>query len=305
MIATNPKPSPHYPVRVPSPALLSELTTLRLGGPASSLEVASTPEEVASVVGAADRDGRGILVLGGGSNLVIADEGVPGPVVRIGVPGVSVTRLSTDAAAVTIGAGEDWDPVVQRLVDEGWSEAAPLSGIPGSTGATPVQNVGAYGTEISEMLVRVTVYDRLSGSLRSIPAEDLELAYRSSKLRGTDRAVVTSVTFRLTQRPVAIRYAELARALGVPVGSSAPAAAVREAVLHLRRGKGMVLDPDDPDTYSVGSFFTNPILSAAALADVDARIRRRLGTDVRYPSYPAPAPPESGWLARSSSRPRG
>jgi UDP-N-acetylmuramate dehydrogenase len=294
VIATNPKPSPHYPVRVPSPALLSELTTLRLGGPASSLEVASTPEEVASVVGAADRDGRGILVLGGGSNLVIADEGVPGPVVRIGVPGVSVTRLSTDAAAVTIGAGEDWDPVVQRLVDEGWSEAAPLSGIPGSTGATPVQNVGAYGTEISEMLVRVTVYDRISGSLRSIPAEDLELAYRSSKLRGTDRAVVTSVTFRLTQRPVTIRYAELARALGIPVGSSAPAAAVREAVLHLRRGKGMVLDPDDPDTYSVGSFFTNPILSAAALADVDARIRRRLGPDVRYPSYPAPALPESG-----------
>ncbi len=296
---------------MPGPALLSELTTLRLGGPAPALATAVTPAEVADAVGEADRAGTGILVLGGGSNLVIADAGVATPVLRIAVPGLEVVpdgrapaghaadagiRVDTetgldsgaDSALVTIGAGENWDEVVERLVADGWSEVAPLSGIPGSTGATPVQNVGAYGTELAEMLVSVDAYDRVAGSPRTLAAADLELGYRSSMLRGTDRAVVTAVTLRLSRRPVTVRYAELARALGVGVGEAVPAADVRRAVLGLRRRKGMVLDPDDPDTYSVGSFFTNPILPAAEAAAVDARIRARLGADVRYPSYPAP-----------------
>ncbi|GAA2018475.1 UDP-N-acetylmuramate dehydrogenase [Nakamurella flavida] len=270
------------------PVRLAELTTLHLGGPAPALHRARTAGQVADLVGAADAAGTGVLVLGGGSNLVVADDGVPCPVVRIEISGYAVAPdpVVPGRDLVTVGAGEDWDALVARTVSDGYGELAPLSGIPGSTGATPVQNVGAYGSEIADTLVSVEVYDRTAHRAAVLTADELQLGYRTSVLRGSERAVVTAVTFALTRDEVPVRYAELARSLGVPLGGTAPAADVRTAVLELRRGKGMVLDDADPDTRSAGSFFTNPILDAERARDADSAIRARLGAEVTYPSYP-------------------
>lgn len=272
---------------MPAPVLLADLTTLGLGGPARSLVEATTPDDVAAAVGDADREGSGVLVLGGGSNLVVADAGVDVPVVRIAVRGMQVEQHA-DHSSVTIGAGENWDDVVAELTAAGFAELAPLSGIPGSAGATPIQNVGAYGTEISQCLTQVSMYDRATGEIRTVPAGELGLGYRTSILRGTDRAVVTAITLRLRRADTQVRYAELARALGVSPGDTVPGSQVREAVLALRRGKGMVLDPSDPDTRSAGSFFTNPILDAEAADKATAAIRGKLGEDVEFPAYPSP-----------------
>lgn len=264
---------------MPAPVVLADLTTLRLGGPAPDFVTAATPDEVAAaVVG-------DVLVLGGGSNLVVSDAGVAVPVVKIAVGGIS-RSADADGTLVTIGAGLNWDDVVDELTADGFAELAPLSGIPGSAGATPVQNVGAYGAEIADFLCNATVFDRSSRSVRTMSASELALGYRSSVLRGTDRAVVLDVTFRLHRGQTAVQYAELARVLGVEPGGVAPAAAVRQAVLELRRGKGMVLDPADPDTTSAGSFFTNALLDDAALASARRAIADRLGADVVVPAYP-------------------
>ncbi|WP_229674660.1 UDP-N-acetylmuramate dehydrogenase [Nakamurella endophytica] len=259
---------------------LADLTTLRLGGPARSLVTVTDEAELADALT------DDALVLGGGSNLVVADAGIDAPVVRIAIPGITQDSGDGDADTVTIGAGENWDEVVQRLVDDGRCGLAPLSGIPGSTGATPVQNVGAYGTEVSDLLVSVRVVDRRTRRAATLPAAELGLGYRTSALRGTGLAVVTAVTFRLPRTPAPVRYAELARALGVQPGEVADERDVREAVLTLRRSKGMVLDPADPDSRSAGSFFTNPILDAAGWAAARDRIAERLG-DVPVPHYPA------------------
>lgn len=282
-----------------TPVRLADLTTLRLGGPAPALLQAHTADDVRRIVGDADLTGSGVLVLGGGSNLVVADAGIDVPVVRIAIRGIRVVPAG-DTALVTVGAGENWDEVVATLTADGFGELAPLSGIPGSTGATPVQNVGAYGTEIAEVLESVTLFDRHSGTTYPVPAADLRLRYRSSTLRGTDAGVITDVTMRLTRGPAVVKYAELARTLGVTPGSTAPAAAVRAAVLDLRRSKGMVLDPDDPDTRSVGSFFTNPILDGAGLARTDRAIRDRLGADATYPRYPVPGEPQAAGRDRAA-----
>lgn len=285
---------------MPTPVRLADLTTLRLGGPAPDLTEAHTADDVRRIVGEADLAGSGVLVLGGGSNLVVADAGIDVPVMRVAIRGIRVVP-SGDAALITIGAGENWDDVVGTLTADGFGELAPLSGIPGSAGATPVQNVGAYGTEIAEVLESVTLFDRHSGTVFRTPAADLRLRYRSSTLRGTGSGVITDLTVRLTRGPVVVKYAELARTLGVTPGAAAPAAAVREAVLGLRRAKGMVLDPDDPDTNSVGSFFTNPILDADGLARTDRAIRDRLGTDAGYPKYPVPEEPERSGRVKLSA----
>ncbi len=289
--------------------LLSDLTTLRLGGPAPDLVTASTANEVASAVGSADRAGSGVLVLGGGSNLVIADAGIDFPVVKIAVQGITIHNNRDGTALVTVGAGEDWDTVVAELTGQGFAELSPLSGIPGSTGATPVQNVGAYGTEIAETLTSVTVYDRTRGEIRELSAADLRMGYRTSILRGTNSAVIVDVTFRLSAHPVRIRYGELARRLDVSPGETAPPADVRAAVLELRRSKGMVLDPGDPDTYSAGSFFTNPILDATTAALVDKQIRASIGPVARYPSFPVDGTDEvklsAAWLIEHAGFSKG
>ncbi len=269
-----------------APVLLSSLTTLGLGGPATELLVGDSDEAIiAAVDGLADR-GEQVLLVAGGSNLVIADAGVDHPVLRIANTGIRADRDGDDLI-VGVAAGENWDRVVERFTGEGWSGIEMLSGIPGSTGATPIQNVGAYGAEIAEVLVDVTVYDRAARARRVLTAAELGLAYRHSVLRGHTDLIVLQVRMRLTHIPHPIRYGELAATLGVAPGHGVPPADVRDAVLALRRGKGMVLDPADPDTRSVGSFFTNPLLDDAALAAAHEAIVARLGPDVRYPRYPA------------------
>jgi UDP-N-acetylmuramate dehydrogenase len=248
---------------------LAELTTLRLGGPAASYVEARTEAELID----AARDAA--LIVAGGSNLVVADEGVPGPVVRIATRGIE-----RDGTRLTVAAGEDWDALVARCVDDGLQGFECLSGIPGSVGATPIQNVGAYGQEVAETIVSVRVFDRETGRVEEMTAADCGFEYRSSVFKYHDRRVVLAVTFALREATESgpLRYRELTRALGVEVGGTAPLAAVREAVLALRRGKGMVIDPADPDSVSAGSFFTNPILAAVpegapAWPEPDGRVK--------------------------------
>jgi UDP-N-acetylmuramate dehydrogenase len=244
---------------------LAELTTLRLGGPAPAVIEAATEETLVDAVRIADEGGDPLLIVAGGSNLVVADEGVQGTVIRVLTQGVVVDLDSCSGAMVTVQAGETWDAIVARAVDEEWAGVEALSGIPGSVGATPIQNVGAYGQEVSQTIASVRVYDRFDRAIRTMATADCGFTYRSSRFKAEpNRFVILTVTFQLPLGDLGapIAYAELARTLGVEIGGRAPAARVREAVLDLRRGKGMVLDADDHDTWSVGSFFTNPILPA-------------------------------------------
>jgi UDP-N-acetylmuramate dehydrogenase len=245
---------------------LAPLTTLRLGGPARRLVVAESEAEVAAAVRAAG-DGP-LLVLGGGSNLVVADGGFDGTVVAVASRGIH-----EDGEVLHVQAGEPWDPFVGRAVAAGRAGVEALAGIPGSVGATPIQNVGAYGQEVADTITAVRALDREGDAVVDLPPERCGFAYRDSRFkREAGRWVVLRVSFRLPRGDASlpVRYAELARALGVALGERAPVAAVREAVLRLRRSKGMVVDPGDPDTASAGSFFTNPILDAAAFAPLEA-----------------------------------
>ena len=245
---------------------LAELTTLRLGGPAPAVIEAATEDVLVDAVLIADEGGDPPLLVAGGSNLVVADEGVERTVIRVLTQGVVVDLDSCSGAMVTVQAGETWDAIVARAVDEGWVGIEALSGIPGSVGATPIQNVGAYGQEVSQTIASVRVYDRYDRKIRTFAAADCGFTYRSSRFKvEPNRFVVLTVTFQfpLGDLGAPVAYAELAHTLGVEIGARAPAASVREAVLELRRGKGMVLDADDHDTWSAGSFFTNPILPAS------------------------------------------
>ncbi len=242
---------------------LSGLTTLRTGGPSERLVIAETEAALIDAVAAADAAGEPVTILGGGSNIVVADAGVPGTVVLVRTRGIEVSVDSCSGAWVTVAAGEPWDDLVARAVAEQWSGIEALSGIPGLTGATPMQNVGAYGQEVADTVARVTAYDRVMRRTEVLAAADCDFGYRSSRLKAdAGRFVVLSVEFQLPLGAMSapIRYAELADRLGVEVGERAPAAEVRAAVLDLRRAKGMVLDAHDHDTWSVGSFFTNPIV---------------------------------------------
>jgi UDP-N-acetylmuramate dehydrogenase len=290
-------------VRVPEVAplptqRLAPLTTLRLGGPAPRLVDAPSAAAVVEAVRAADACGERMLLLGGGSNVVIADEGWAGPVVRVASTGRAVERRPDGSVLLTVEAGEDWDVVVAACVADGLGGLECLSGIPGRTGATPVQNVGAYGVEIADLLVDVDLYDRRTGAVREhVPAAELGLAYRTSVLKGREDAVVLRVRFALpgTGESAPIRYPELARALGVEPGARVPAAAAREAVLGLRRGKGMVLDAADRDTWSAGSFFTNPVLPEADAPDEAPR----------WPTGPGLVKVPAAWLIERAGFRRG
>jgi UDP-N-acetylmuramate dehydrogenase len=247
-------------VHVRRNARLAELTTLAVGGPADRLVEVTDAEELVAAVREADEAGRPLLLLGGGSNIVAPDEGWPGDVVAVRSRGVH-----RDGGQLVVQAGEPWDDLVAHTVAHGLAGMEAMSGIPGSTGATPVQNVGAYGQEVAQVVTAVRVYDRAEKAERTLTPAECGFAYRDSRLkREPGRFVVLEVDFELhpgqLSRPVG--YAELARTLGVEIGERAPLGEVREAVLGLRRGKGMVWDPADPDSRSAGSFFTNPIVPA-------------------------------------------
>jgi UDP-N-acetylmuramate dehydrogenase len=239
---------------------LADYTTLRLGGPAGRfVEVTSDAELVSA---ATDEN----LILGGGSNLVIADEGFPGTVAHVATRGLQFARRVDGGVEVTVAAGEAWDDVVAITVGEGLAGLECLSGIPGSAGATPIQNVGAYGAEVADTIISVRVYDRRSRVVAVLAGADCGFGYRTSNFkRAPGRYVVLGVTFLLAEQKLSspVRYADLAASLGVEPGSQVLAAEAREAVLAVRRRKGMVIDPADPDTRSAGSFFTNPIVAVA------------------------------------------
>ena len=242
---------------------LAPLTTLELGGPAEYLVEVRDHREVAGAVAWATARKVPLTILGGGSNVVVADQGVPGLVARITGDGLDLRPRSGDRVEVTAAAGQSWDELVKWTVAEGLAGLECLSGIPGTVGGTPVQNVGAYGQEVANTIVSVQVLDRRDGSECWLTPAQCGFGYRSSVLRSSpDRWIVLAVTFGLRRHDVAtVRYDQLVEALGC---AQAPIQEVREAVLQLRRSKSMVLDADDPNRRSAGSFFTNPTLSAAA-----------------------------------------
>jgi UDP-N-acetylmuramate dehydrogenase len=297
---------------VPTPPPLSELTTLRLGGPPDRLVDATSEDELVALVRAADAAGEPLLVLGGASNVVVADEGFAGTVVRVATRGIEQLERSDGRAWLDVQAGEAWDVLVALCVRGGVAGIEALSGIPGSVGATPIQNVGAYGQEVADVIVGVRALDRVSGEIHTLDVEECLFDYRSSVFkRDPDRWVVLRVSFAFEHGALSepVRYGELARRLGIDEGARAPLGDVRAAVLDLRRAKGMVLDPDDPDTVSAGSFFTNPILREHAFAELARRAADRLGPGVVPPAWPASHPREvktsAAWLIERAGFRRG
>ena len=274
-------PGPELPAAaVPDSPVLAEHTTFRLGGPARRLVVATTERELVDAVRRADAASEPLLVLSGGSNLLIADEGFDGTVVKVATRGIEADVSGCGGAVVTVAAGEPWDEFVAYTLGQDWAGLETLSGIPGLVGSTPIQNVGAYGSDVAQTIYRVRTLDRVTGEYRTFAGPECGFAYRDSVFKRTrmpqggptGRYVVLQVVFQLTlaSRSMPIRYAELARRLGVEVGQRSTTAEVRAAVLELRHGKGMVSDPADPDTWSAGSFFTNPILTAEQAAALPA-----------------------------------
>ncbi|WKD62082.1 UDP-N-acetylenolpyruvoylglucosamine reductase [Corynebacterium ciconiae DSM 44920] len=260
---------------------LADLTTLRLGGQPRLTAVASTPEAAVQALRLCDAAQVPVLAIGGGSNLVVAD----GPLELVAVVmDFDEVRVDADSGIVRAEAGAVWDDVVAASVEAGLGGIECLSGIPGSAGATPVQNVGAYGAEIADVLTRVRLYDRHSDTVEWVEASALELSYRYSNLKFTQRGLVLDVEMRLSTDGLSapLRFGQLARELGVAEEEDTPrrpVAEVRTAVLALRRGKGMVLDDADPDTYSAGSFFTNPIIDSADVDTVRANVAALVGDE--------------------------
>lgn len=248
---------------------LGALTTTGVGGPADRLVVAASQAEIIDAVQDADAAGRPLLIVGGGSNLVVADEGFAGTVLKIATTGYTVNDDDATCGGVMVKAeaGQPWDELVEQTVRHAWSGLEALSGIPGLTGATPVQNVGAYGADVSATIAAVRTWDRVTRAVRTFTSAELGFGYRDSILKRTTRNgspsyVVLDVQFQLAlgRMSAPVRYADLAAALGIAVGERAYANDVRREVLRLRRSKGMVLDAPDRDTWSTGSFFTNPIV---------------------------------------------
>jgi UDP-N-acetylmuramate dehydrogenase len=275
---------------------LSGLTTMRVGGPAQRMVTVETTGELVDAIREVDDADESLLILAGGSNLVIADEGFAGSVVRVATGGITVeSAASADCAAtVRVAAGEVWDDVVVRAVAEGWSGIEALSGIPGCAGATPIQNVGAYGQEVAQVIAEVRVWDRREQQVHAFANADCQFTYRHSLFKAEPgRYVVLDVLFQLSRSTLSgpIAYADLARDLGVEAGERVPLEEARKAVLAQRRQRGMVLDAADHDTWSCGSFFTNPVMSTGSYAALQDRAQARLRSldgPVRVPRFDAP-----------------
>jgi len=281
---------------VHDPVTLAERTTLRVGGPADGWMVAQSDDELVEAVLECDDTGTAVLLLGDGSNVVVADEGFRGTVVDVATRGVAVADVP-GGVSLTVKAGEPWDDLVEYAVRQGWAGIEALSGIPGRCGSTPIQNVGAYGQEVAQVITSVRALDRLSGELVTLGPAECGFGYRSSMFKASPgRWAVLAVTMRLSaSRTGEVAYPELARILGVEVGGQADLREIRAAVLALRHRKGMVLDAADHDTWSAGSFFTNPVLGD----DVD--------TPAGCPRYPAAQGTKvsAAWLIENAGVSRG
>ena len=287
-------------------APLAPLTTPGIGGTARRLVTAHTEDEVVEALREADAAGDRVLVLGGGSNLVLPDAHFDGTVVRVLSHGLR-SRREGDDVLLEASAGEDWDGFVALCVADRLVGVECLSGIPGLVGGTPVQNVGAYGQDVSQTIASVRVLDRTTGEVGRVDADACGFSYRRSAFKGSDRRVVLAVEFRLSVGDLSapVRYAELARALGVGVGERAPLEEVRATVLALRRGKGMVVDPADPDSRSAGSFFTNPLLDAGQAASLRARAAERGVTLTEHVEPDGRVKVSAAWLIEHSGFAKG
>jgi UDP-N-acetylmuramate dehydrogenase len=300
----------------------AELTTMQVGGEPARLVEATTTDELLAAVREASLGDDPWFVLGGGSNTVASDEPFDGTVVRVATRGVERVDSDDDRVHLRVAAGEPWDDLVAYTVERGWSGLEALSGIPGSTGASPIQNIGAYGQEVASTLVAVDFLDDDSGEFVRIPAANLDLGYRTSVFKQGRRGVVTAVEFALTDHRGAseqVAYPQLAKALGVELGARVSVADVRSSVLALRAAKGMVLDPDDRDTASSGSFFTNPIVSRADASTLPADAprwptgpepERRVVPLGEEPAAPAPRAPaevklSAAWLIEHAGIAKG
>ena len=252
---------------------LSQYTSLRVGGPATKIVQVSTEAQIiAAIEEAGDTP---ILIMGGGTNVLIADKGFDGTVIRISNNSVQSEVDACSGATLTIGAGEDWDLFVQTTINSGFAGLETLSGIPGTVGAAPIQNIGAYGHEVSEFITRVRTYDRQEKAIKTFTNSECEFSYRNSYFKAhPGRYVVLEVQFqiRIGEESDPITYLELARKLGVQLGDHAPVAATRVAVLELRASKGMLLSAEDHDSWSAGSFFTNPIISQQSRRPLSANL---------------------------------
>ncbi|HSQ76367.1 MAG TPA: UDP-N-acetylmuramate dehydrogenase [Bacteroidota bacterium] len=293
---------------------LSDLTTIRLGGPARYVASCTSADECRSALAFARERFLPVMVLGGGSNVVFSDEGFPGLVLRVEIPGLHFDE-SGRTCRVTVGAGEVWDDVVTACVARGLGGIECLAGIPGTAGATPIQNVGAYGQEVRDTLQTVDALELTTGEERHFSGAECGFGYRWSRFKGEDagRYVVTSVTFRLEQdAQPRIRYPELSRAVAQDgSGTLLPAGEpglnqIRKTVLRLRRSKSMVIDPDDPSSRSVGSFFMNPILSPEEFEFVREQWRTSGQADA-IPAYPSPEGIKipAAWLVEHAGFPKG
>ncbi len=281
---------------------LAQHTTMGVGGPAAELREADSEAALIEALGAADRADEPVLLLGGGSNLIISDAGFPGLVLAVRHRGVEAS--GGDAVLVDAAAGEPWDDLVAWTTERGLAGLECLAGIPGQVGATPIQNVGAYGQEVADTIVDLRAWDRREQRVVTLPASACRFGYRASafkaELRG--RYAILSVRFALRRgAPAPPRQGELARRLEALDGAVTPAR-VRELVLTLRRDKGMVHDPDDPDTHSAGSFFVNPVVSAERAEHVSSGVSRSM------PSWPAGSGRvklAAAWLIEEAGFPKG
>ncbi|GAA2840777.1 UDP-N-acetylmuramate dehydrogenase [Nonomuraea rubra] len=283
--------------------MLAPYTTLRLGGPARDFAEATSAEQLVSLIAEADMNGVPTLVLGGGSNVVVSDAGFDGLVVKVATEGVAVSR-DGEQVVLVVEAGEDWDRLVARAVAEGWSGIECMSGVPGLVGSTPIQNVGAYGQEVAQTIRCVRAYDRRTRQVVDLEARQCGFSYRDSLFkRDLSRYVVLAVTYALDISDLSgpLAYEELARRLGAEAGGRVPLDRARAAVLELRRGKGMVLDPDDPDTRSAGSFFTNPVLTPEQAAELAGRAPGHPRWELPGGLIKVPA----AWLIEHAGYPKG
>jgi UDP-N-acetylmuramate dehydrogenase len=243
---------------------LSKYTSLRVGGPAKKIVHVSTEAEIIAAI--EESEGSPILIMGGGTNVLIADSGFDGTVIHISNDSIQEEMDACSGATLTIGAGQNWDDFVQTTIDRGLAGLETLSGIPGTVGAAPIQNIGAYGHEVSEFITRVRTYDRKEKQVKTFTNSQCEFSYRSSHFKEhPGRYVILDVAFQIRQGEISdpVTYVELSKKLGIEPGEKASVVSVRSAVLELRASKGMLIS-EDPDSWSAGSFFTNPIISQQA-----------------------------------------
>ena len=274
---------------------LSSFTTLRVGGPARKIIHAHSEAELIEFVKAADSAKEPILILGGGSNLLISDAGFAGTVIRVESKGNALDYDACSGGMIEVSAGEDWDKFVEISIEKGFADLESLSGIPGTVGGAPIQNIGAYGHEISETIARVKTYDRSKGKVKTFTNTECKFSYRNSIFKEQPgRYVILTVTFQLRKgaQSLPITYAELAKQLSVNIGDQVEVTKVREAVLKLRASKGMLINLEN-EIYSAGSFFVNPILSKSAADQLPADAPR-------WPQNDGKVKTSAAWLMEHS-----